>query len=262
MKTFGMIQKITALILTGMLFTACDDIWDRNIDGNGNRDMENRSLESFSSVEINGDFEVQIEIGTSSKAVIETDENLMQYIITHVSGNKLIVEIRDDVNLRPSRPIEITVTTPAVDQIELNGSGYVYCYEIETEELSVHLAGSGQIEFSNAVASSAELELDGSGFIRGELYVENLTTKIEGSGEIRAEGTSVNTNHKIIGSGRINADEVLAEVSTVYISGSGITDTYASEALDVTIIGSGIVYYSGNADLDSYISGSGKVIKR
>ncbi|MBN1143607.1 MAG: DUF2807 domain-containing protein [Bacteroidales bacterium] len=262
MKTFGMIQKLTALLLTGLLFTACDDIWDRNIDGNGDREIESRSLETFSNVEINGDFEVQIDLGESSKAVIETDENLMQYIITHVSGNKLIIETRDDVNLRPSHPIELTITTPALDQIELNGSGYVYCYEIETEELSVYLAGSGQIEFYNTIASSAEIELDGSGFISGELFVENLTTKIEGSGEIRAEGTSVSTNHKIIGSGRINADDVIAGVSTVYISGSGIIDTYASEALDVTIIGSGIVYYKGNADLDSYISGSGKVIKR
>jgi hypothetical protein len=262
MKTSGINRKILALLLTCLLFTACDDIWDRNIDGNGNRDIETRSLESYSSVEISGDFEVQIDIGASSKAVIETDENLMQYIITHVSGNKLIIEIRDDVNLRPSRPIEVTVTTPAVDQIELNGSGYVYCYGIETEELSVRLSGSGQIELYNIVASSAEMELNGSGFIRGELYVENLTTKIEGSGEIKAEGTSVNTNHIIIGSGRINADEVIAEVSTVCITGSGITDTYASEALDVTIIGSGIVYYEGNADLDSNISGSGKVIKR
>lgn len=262
MKTFGIIQKLTVLLLTCMLFTACDDIWDRNIDGNGNRDVETRSLESFSSVEINGDFDVQVDIGASSKAVIETDENLMQYVITHVSGNKLIIETRDDVNLRPSRPIEVTITTPAIEQLELNGSGYVYCYGLETEELSVHLAGSGQIEFYNTVASSAEIELDGSGYISGELFVENLTTKIEGSGEIRAEGTSISTNHKIIGSGRINADEVIAGVSTVYISGSGIIDTYASEALDVTIIGSGIVYYEGNADLDSYISGSGKVIKR
>ncbi len=262
MKTFGMIQKLPALLLTGLLFTACDDIWDRNIDGNGDRDIETRNLETFSSVEINGDFEVQVDMGASSKAVIETDENLMQYIITHVSGNKLIVETRDDVNLRPSHPIEVTITTPAVDQIELNGSGYVYCYGLEAEELSVHLAGSGQIELYNAVASSAEIDLEGSGFIRGELFVEDLTTKIEGSGEIRAEGTSISTSHKIIGSGRINADEVIAGVSTVYISGSGIIDTYASEALDVTIIGSGIVYYAGDADLEKYISGSGKVIKR
>jgi hypothetical protein len=253
---------IPVLVLTGLLSASCEDLWNRCVDGNGNRTADNRTLQSFSRVQVNGDFEVQIDTGSISSAIVEADENLLDYIVTHVSGNMLIIETRNGTCLRPSHPIEITINTQALDEITLNGSGFVYCYGLETEELSINLAGSGQIECYEAKASVVNVELEGSGLINSSLVTENLTTQLEGSGEIKLSGASVNADHKIIGSGHINAGQVITDVCVVYISGSGVVDTHVNNALDVTIIGSGIVYYTGNPILESYISGSGKVIAR
>ena len=262
MKTLKNKYLIPVFVLTGLLLTSCEDLWNRCVDGNGNRAADNRALQSFSRVQVNGDFEVQIDTGRISSAIVEADENLVDLIVTHVSGNKLIIETRNGACLRPSHPIEITINTQALDEITLNGSGFVYCYGLETEELSINLSGSGQIECYEAEASVVNVDLEGSGLINSSLVSENLTTQLEGSGEIRLSGESVNADHKIIGSGQINAGQVITDVSIVYISGSGIVETRVNSALDVTIIGSGIVYYTGNPVLESYISGSGKVVER
>jgi hypothetical protein len=259
------IKNKTILAMFGislLSLTACEDLWDDSVEGNGNRGIEHRTLQTFNSIEVNGDFEVQIDIGSIPEAVVEADENLLDLIVTHVSGGKLIIEERDGVNLKPSHTIEITVTTPSINEISLNGSGLIYNYGLEAEELYINLAGSGRIECDNLVATSAEFELEGSGSINCGVSSENLKSKLEGSGEIKLSGDCINADHKIIGSGKIKASQVVSDVCVVYISGSGIADTHVNEALDVTIIGSGIVYYTGDPTIDSYISGSGKIIER
>jgi hypothetical protein len=251
-----------SLILSSLVFISCENIWDRCADGNGNRTSDTRTLASFEQIQVNGDFQVEIDTGSDSFVKIEADENLLDLIVTHVSGNKLIIESRNGDCLRPTHSIEINVITPHVSLIDLNGSGYVYLYGMETDELELRLAGSGQIECNDLVASAVACDLEGSGLINSTLVTENLTAQLKGSGEIRLSGASANSDLKVIGSGRIKADQINTDVCYVYISGSGIVDVNVNNALDVSIIGSGIVYYEGNPTVESFISGSGKVIKQ
>jgi hypothetical protein len=262
MKTLNYKRYIPVLFMTGLLFTSCEDLSNHTVDGNGNRTTDTRSLQAFRLVQLNGDFEVQIDTGSVFSALVEADENLIDLIVTYVSGNKLIIESANGTSLKPTHPIQITITTTALDEITLNGSGYVYCYGLETGELTMNLAGSGQIECYDVKSSTVNAQLEGSGLINCRLVSENLTASIEGSGEIKLSGESLNTDYKIIGSGQIKANYLNTGVSVVYISGSGVADTRVSNALDVTIMGSGIVYYTGNPSVESSISGSGKVIKR
>ena len=240
---------------------SCDNFWDSCIDGNGYRITETRDLDVFEQIQINGEFDIDIDTGSNYSVKIQSDENLMDVIVTHVSGNKLIIESRNGTCLRPSSPIEMIVTVPYVTDVTLNGSGTVYCFGMDVDDLEVTLTGSGQISVLQITTTSMNLELEGSGIINASGVTENLACELEGSGEIRVTGNAVSTDLKIIGSGRIKAGSMITEVCFAYISGSGIIDSHVINALDVTIIGDGIVYYEGDPVVDSYISGSGRVIK-
>ena len=253
---------IPGIILAFVLITSCDEIWHHCIEGNGHPSTETRTLPAFTRIQVNGDFKVQLSIDSASVAIVEADENLQDLIVTHVSGDKLVIESRNGDCLNPSYPIEISVVSPSVDNIELNGSGNVYCYGLNAEELVLTLSGSGEIDCSKIMATSAMLDLEGSGKIDCAAAVENLTSQIEGSGEIRINGSALNSDFKVIGSGHQRASELNTDVCTAYISGSGIIDTDVNNSLDVTIIGSGIVNYFGNPVITSYISGSGKIVKQ
>lgn len=259
MKTHFCATAVSFLLI---IFSSCDNFWNACIDGNGNRITETRGLDSFERLQINGDFEVDIDTGSVASVVIEADENLTDIIVTHVSGNTLIIEPRNGTCLRPSNPIEITVTIPYLTDVVLNGSGYVYCFGMNTDVLNATLAGSGQVDMLQINAAGITVELEGSGIINVSGVAENIEAQIEGSGEIRISGSSVNSDFRIIGSGRIKADDIITEVCTAYISGSGIIDTHVLNALDVTIIGSGIVYYEGDPTVETFISGTGKVVKQ
>jgi len=242
--------------------TSCEDMWNHCVDGNGQRTSETRELPAFERIQVNGDFDVEVDTGRVSSVLVEADENLLGHIVTHVSGDKLIIESKNGSCLRPVHPIEITVNSPVVRGMDMNGSGNLSCFGLQTDELLVRLAGSGQVECYQLQASSVNYELEGSGSINSSVTAENLAALLEGSGEIRLNGTAVSSDLRIIGSGRIKAGQLNTDACVAYISGSGTLDTDVNHALDVTIIGSGIVYYSGNPVVESYISGSGKVIKQ
>jgi hypothetical protein len=264
MKTYNHKLISTILIIFSLLFTSCEELWnpDNCIEGNGDRGTETRALESFERIVVNGSFDVRIDTGYESSAAIEADENLIDLIVTHVSGNKLIIETRDGICVQPSRPMEVVVTTNKLNELTLNGSGVVYCHELDAEEISVNLNGSGIMEFDDLLAAHVDIDLAGSGQINIDVLTESIATRLEGSGEIKLYGECISGDFEIVGSGKIKAGQLASEVCTVHISGSGIADTRVSGALDVTIIGSGIVYYTGNPTIESYISGSGDIIER
>jgi hypothetical protein len=253
---------ITGIFLAFAWITSCDEIWHHCIEGNGNASTETRTLPAFTSIQVNGDFKVKVDTGSSYVAIVEADENLQDLIGTYVSGDKLVIESSRHDCLNSSHPIEISVVTPSVNIIDLNGSGNVYCYSLNAEELVLSLSGSGQLQCTQIKANSATLDLEGSGNIDCAADVKNLSSKIEGSGEIRINGSALNSDFKVIGSGHQRASELITDVCTAYISGSGIIDTEVNNSLDVTIIGSGIVNYFGNPVITSYISGSGKIVKQ
>ena len=251
-----------SLSLLAFAVSSCDNLWDSCIEGNGYRITETRDLNAFEQLQINGEFDVDIDTGSTYSVMIQSDENLMDVIVTHVSGNRLIIESRNGTCLRPSSPIEMVVTVPELNNVTLNGSGSIYCFGMDVEELNVTLTGSGQISMLQITSTGMDLELEGSGIINASGVAENVTADIEGSGEIRVTGNAVNADLKIIGSGRIKAGSLVSEVCYAYISGSGIIDCNVLNALDVTIIGSGIVYYEGSPVVESYVSGSGSVVQQ
>jgi|WetSurSiteA1Bulk_404760.scaffolds.fasta_scaffold00083_11 hypothetical protein len=243
MKTSATIMLFPLMVMTLTTMTSCEDIMNRCVEGNGEYASETRDLESFDRIHVYGDFRVQIDTGNMSSVVIVTDENLLDQVVTHVTGNQLVIESHNNNCLQPSHPIEITVNTPSVHEIGLYGSGKIRCYGLETDELAILL--------------------EGSGFIDCNLSTGSLTSHIDGSGKITMSGNATNSDLKIIGSGYIQASQVQSAICYAYISGSGRIDARVSDMLDVTIIGSGNVYYWGNPGvLETYISGSGKVIKQ
>ncbi len=258
MKKLIIIQAIMA----SAMLTSCDQMWHHCIDGNGHPSTENRPLPSFTEIQVNGDFSVQVTTDSASVAIVETDENLQDLIKTYVSGDKLIIESRNGDCLNSSHPVEISVMTPSVNNIELNGSGNIHCYSPNSEDLVLRLSGSGLIECTGIKSKSAKLVLEGSGNIECGADVDDLYSQIEGSGEIQTTGSALNSELRITGSGRQRASHLNSEVCITYIVGSGIIDTRVSKSLDVTIMGSGIVNYFGNPVVTSYISGSGKIVKQ
>jgi hypothetical protein len=239
MKTRSII-KIAFLAGLTLMAYGCENSWNC-LRGNGVPGEETRTIEGFTGVVSEGEFDVFIVPDHSFSVKLEADENLIQYISTRTSGNTLIVDQGTRKCLRSDNPIRITVYMPEVEYLNLTGSGMITGDNIESEKLRVELTGSGQIDLR-------------------ELHVGLLDALITGSGEMIFWGEAVKADLDITGSGIIKAFQLETVECIANISGSGSMEINVEEQLTAYISGSGNIYYRGNPGVSANITESGAVI--
>jgi hypothetical protein len=222
MKTKTFILSLMAFIV--LLSVACTltvNPQNKFVNGSGKIASEDRDMSGFSSVRIDGIGEVTIAIGDTESVVVETDDNLLPFIETKVSGKTLVIKTQQGSDVHPTRDVKITVTMKTFEGAEINGSG------------NINVSG---------------------------VSVGNVNLAIGGSGNINVIGTADTVQATLKGSGNIISDGLQARQATVRLSGSGNITVFASERLDAVVSGSGTVRYAGNpAKVEQSVPGSGSI---
>jgi hypothetical protein len=240
-KIHGRIMAMLAVVLIAASLNSCHKMLNC-LHGNGNPIIEERTVGDFYMVTSNGSFDVYVFPSTRHRVEVDAESNLIDYISTRVSGNKLVIENRNNRCLNNTIPIIINVYTPYVDEITLNGSGFVSAYGLSVEEMFLTLNGSGSIDV--------------------DLDADYLQASIAGSGSIDVSGVVSETDLSISGSGNLYAYPLRQQKCYANISGSGNMYLNVSRLLDARISGSGTTYYRGNPDVFSTITGSGRIIRQ
>jgi hypothetical protein len=252
-----------ALVSSAILLSSCEGFWPNCVDGNGVIVSQTRTVSSFTRVESNGEFDVMIYPGEERSVKVEADENLMDFIITRVSGDELIIETRRGNCIRSSEDIRVTVTVPELYHIDLNGSGSIWCDTLSAPDFDVDLDGSGSIRCVSLTVPDLSAKISGSGKMNMSGVFSNVRAVIDGSGETTLTGETSIADFLINGSGRISAGDLKADTCYAKITGSGDIYTWVIDLLEVDISGSGTVYYYGdNPIINTHITGSGRVIKK
>jgi hypothetical protein len=235
--------KFWALALSVMYSVFSFAQWGngKKIKGNGDLTSVTRSVGNYDGVSVAGSMDVNLINGTEGNVVIKGESNVIEYIVTEVSKNKLIIKVEDGFNLKTTRPLTVTVPVERINLVALAGSGDINnSGTLSTDTLEVALAGSGDIALS--------------------ISASDTKTKIAGSGDIRLNGDSDALNIAIAGSGDFDASGLNSQNVTVSISGSGTAKVQCNGDLKARVSGSGDVFYYGNPKTrDTKVSGSGQI---
>jgi hypothetical protein len=237
-------KKILFLSLT--LFslasiTACAQKSEK-IKGSGNITKETRNPGNFKGVELSGSMNVILTKGSGNGVVVETDDNIIPYIVTEIKDGSL------RIGTKPNTSIDTKKITVYVTLSELNKAA---------------VSGSGNIKSDDTFTSSGDFTaaVSGSGNCQIHINAKKLDARISGSGDIHISGSADNTTIAISGSGNYKGAGLETKDATVRISGSGGVETAVSGQLEGSISGSGTVKYKGNPAVQVKTSGSGRVSK-
>lgn len=238
-------MKSAALLVSAVLMLSLGGCYKDSfcLRGNGHPEIEVRDLNAFDEVVNNGSFDVTIVPADYYEVEVDAESNLLPYIQTTVAGRKLYIETVGNRCINNTMSMMVTVYTPYVDGVELNGSGTVVADNLYLDALKVQLTGSGNMDFGN-------------------LDVLSLEASISGSGRLGFSGIADESELNISGSGNIEAYSLQQLRCFTTTSGSGNMYVRVSNLLDVVISGSGNVYYRGNPSVQSRITGSGRVIRQ
>lgn len=237
MKTIKFPLFILPVLIT---LVSCENSYWNCLRGNGSIEKETRELQEYSAVISEGEYDVFYVPDSSYYVILESDQNLLPYIRTRISGSTLIVDNGTRKCLRSEYPIRIYVHLPQIRSMTLTGSGLISAEAVYSDELSLSIEGSGKIDVSG-------------------IDVQNLSVLITGSGDVKLYGEADAADYTITGSGNIDAKNVLTDICLAEISGSGSIYCNAVSKLEAIISGSGSIYYLGSPSVSTLISGSGLV---
>ena len=232
------------IVLAAAALTSCT-YWGRCVDGAGPVVEEIRETGYFSSVRNTGSFDIYVTRSDEISVIVRAQESLIPIIETNVSGNTLIIEIRDNNCIRSNSNVEVHVTMPETEELALNGSGRVFADMLSSADVEISNSGSGYMIVDSTMSETLVIDNSGSGSIEvGESYSDILDIIQSGSGTIQCENVygPAEADLRHSSSGRISA--VIHDVVE----------------LDASINGSGRIELAGYGTFADYsLSSSGRI---
>jgi hypothetical protein len=210
-------KKITIVFLAACIVLAAGCHWV-GIRGNGHIKTDERPVSAFANIDMSGAFTIEWQSGTPSLR-ITTDENLLSYIDSNVSGETLHLRTREQI--RPTHGVRVVLSSPTrvgartsgavkLDAKQLSGTRFALesrgasrvSLEGNIDELLVDMTGASELAASNLQTKVSEISTTGAA--DAEIAVaETLKVAITGAGKITYSGNPATIEKHISGAGSI-----------------------------------------------------------
>ena len=211
-------KKITIVFLAACIVLAAGCHWV-GIRGNGHIKTDERPLSAFANIDVSGAFTIEWQSGTPNLR-ITTDENLLSYIDSNVSGETLHLRTREQI--RPTHGVRVVISSPTrvgartsgavkLDAKQLSGARFALesrgasrvSLEGNIDELLVDMTGASELAASNLQTKVSEISTTGAA--DAEIAVaETLKVAITGAGKITYSGNPATIEKHITGAGSIH----------------------------------------------------------
>ena len=210
-------RKILIVLLAGcvVLVVGCHL---PGIRGNGHIKTEERPVAAFVNLDAGGAFEIEWQNGSPALR-ITTDENLLRYIETNVSGDTLHLRTREHV--WPTHGIKVVISGPTrtggrirgavkLTAKQLSGPGFALeskgasdvILDGSVDRLLVDMTGASQLAADGLQAKTAEISTTGAG--DADVAVsDTLKVVITGAGKVTYSGNPPTIKKQITGAGSI-----------------------------------------------------------
>jgi len=223
--------------------SSCHYINGKRIRGNGTIKTESRTPGTFGGIDVSGAIDVYVKQDSVTSVRVETDENLLEHLLTEVDGSTLRIHQKEGTNLKPSRSIKVYVSSPSYKNFEASGACDFF--------------GENKITSSEAIT----IDLSGASDVKLELKAPKIDAELSGAGSITLKGETKDFFVDGSGATDIKCFELMAENTQVELSGAGDAQVFASVKLDVRVSGAADVKYKGNATVSQSVRGAGSVKK-
>ena len=226
-------KKAYILLASILMVTATAEAqWGKKVKGKGKEVTETREVGDYDEIQVSHIFKVEIVPGSEGTLTLEGEENLLDYVITDVSGGRLKITVERGIQLQPSRDsegIRIQVPVEDLDEVSVSGAADLMSeHTFDFSRLRVKCSGAGEVEMA--------------------VRAEEVRVSASGAAKIRLEGSTDRLDVEGSGAANLRAYELQANEVNAEVSGASDVRVYAAEALDARASGAGNIRYKGNPE--------------
>jgi hypothetical protein len=238
------------LLITGILATSCSYINNRQ-NGSGNVIKQERKVSSFDKLDVSVVFNTVIIPANEEKVIVETDDNLQQYVIVETRNSTLSIHMASRVNIGKEAANTIYIYTKTLQSIENSSVGNLSNEGVlSSDNFTLTNQAVGNVELK-IKAKKTTIDNSAVGTTNLFLQTDSLTLGNSAVGKILLTGscTEADINNSSVG----NFDSHYLTTQVLHINNSAVGKTEISAEKEFYIDNSAV------GKLDMYGDG---VIKR
>lgn len=222
-------RKIFLILATStlLIFTGCinDDLTLYPSSETTNREF---FFSDYTSLDISDAFDVSIQFSDTAESIeIFANENILNYVLVYKQDDQLIIELRDDINLRGNFTLVANIKTTEIQNFSASGASIVTLENtLATDEIYINLSGAS--------------------IFSGDLNTTILTGDISGASYLDITGGTVECDLDVSGASTIIDFDFTAESFKAYLSGASNCRMTISDRLDIVASGGSTLRYKGS----------------
>jgi hypothetical protein len=209
-------KPITIVFLAVCVTLAAGCRWV-GVRGNGHIKTDDRTISAFTEIDAGGTFIIEWQSGPPALR-ITTDENLLDYIESEVSGETLRLRTRE--HIWPTHDINVIVSSPTRTGVRISGAVKITAKQLTGSKFALESSGASRVW------------LDGN--------ISELLADMTGASELEASGLQTKTA-EIATTGAGDAEIAVAETLKVAITGAGKVTYSGNPTIEKHITGAGSV---------------------
>lgn len=206
-------------------------------EGNKNVTTQTRNVATFDGLSVSGIFKVIFTQGEPQSVKIETDENLMDKVITEVHNGVLEIGTKGSIN-HITRMVAY-ITAKNLTSLQMSGvSKFTATNKISTPKLKIDLSGVTVVTL-NTNAS-------------------NVSCNLSGTAKLDLEGSGDQLTADLSGTAKLMASKFEIKDAKVDVSGVGSAAINATKSVSMNASGASKISYTSHENLnvkDSNVSG-------
>jgi len=206
LTTYKAIQMKNLFFLATLFLVALSSC-TKDIVGSQQILTEERTVNDFEHIQVEGPVEVQVLFGESHKITVQADDNLMEHLNTTVNGNTLLVDLNLKKDVYENITLKVQIVMPNLKSVAHNAVenmkivGFEDLTEIaitqsgignitmdgSSQKLLLNKNGVGKFNGFNFVTENSEVQQDGIGDVHLSVNAM-LTGQLTGTGDIQFKG--------------------------------------------------------------------------
>ena len=221
---------LAVLTLTGFDFGG--------VKGDGNIQQQTRQVGEFKAVGVSHGIHAKVTLGSPASAKLKGDANLLALVTLEVKDGALQTVVKDNQGLRPTRPIELEVTTPTLEAVAASGGAEVLATASPSGKFDVASSGGAVVKVSS-------------------LRSDEVDVAASGGAEITLAGEAKRLDISTSGGSKVKARSLVSADATVEGSGGAEIHVHARERITGSLSGGAEVTVQGNPSKRKIVTSGG-----
>jgi hypothetical protein len=233
------------------------------VHGSGTAKADQRDVAAYQHLAVEDSLRVELTDRDVANLVVNTDDNLTQYVITEVQDGTLTVRVRDHVLLDGKTPLSIEVGRASVSDVNASGDSVVHSdLGISCDAVGLHASGSSRIDLDSVTGSSLSVEASGASHVcANKINTPKGTFDLSGASEVEFFAGNVDTlTVSASGASHFDLDGIASQTVSVDVSGASDVKLEASQSITGDASGASSVTVTGNPSTRSVSTSGGSTV--